>query len=79
MRTDTAHRVTVAFEPQHNIHQGYSFLPGDLVSQAEDGTWGKFAPGLAIRGFTLTDEQVASLEVVTVEIYSPLHYRVVPS
>ena len=40
----------------------YTLLPGDLLLKREDGTYGKFGPGLGIEGFVLTPEQEASLE-----------------
>lgn len=45
-------------------HANYPLLPGDLLSEWEDGTFCKFAPGLGISGFVLTDEQKATLEPV---------------
>jgi hypothetical protein len=45
----------------HPIHISYPLLPGDLLFRAEDGTWTKECPGLAVTGFVLTDEQVSNL------------------
>lgn len=41
--------------------EGYPLFPGDVLRQMEDGTWMKIAPGLAIGGFRLMDQEVQSL------------------
>jgi hypothetical protein len=45
----------------------YPLLPGDVLRKDEDGTWWKVAPGLAIGGFVLSDEDVARLAEQTNE------------
>jgi hypothetical protein len=52
--------VTVEIEGAHPRHPTYSLLPGDLILQRPDGTFGKFS-GLGIEGFRLTPEQRATL------------------
>ncbi len=55
----------------------YALLKGDiLIYDEEDGTYMKECPGVAIGGFILTEEQVASLEDVKFE-NNHLAYRVI--
>ena len=70
-------RVTVAVEGAHPLHVGYPLLPGDLLVRDSDGTWTKEAPGLAVIGFVLSDEQEATLKPVTFEC-SGLSYHIFP-
>jgi hypothetical protein len=44
------------------IWHDYPLLPGDLIKDRGDGTYGKIAPGLGIEGFVLTDEQKLTLK-----------------
>ena len=65
-------RVTVELRGKSPLHVEYPLLPGDIIAPEIDwdddgneiatGTWMKHAPGLAIGGFVLTDEDVATLE-----------------
>jgi len=54
--------VTEQIDGAHAKHPNYPLLPGDLLFDREDGTYGKFGPGLGIEGFVLTDEQIATLK-----------------
>lgn len=55
----------------------YALLVGDiLVLDEKDGSYMKECPGVAIGGFVLTDEQVASLEDVKFE-NTGLAYRII--
>lgn len=73
----TGFRVTSTIEVAHPLHPHYPLLPGDLLVRDFDGTWAKEAPGLAVVGFVLSDEQVATLEHVQFEWHG-LSYRVIP-
>ena len=44
---------------------GYHLYPGDLLHEAEDGSFTKVFPGLTIVGLRLTDEQIARLKPVS--------------
>jgi hypothetical protein len=48
----------------HRQHLDYPILPGDLLLKEDDGTYIKVCPGVAMTGFQLTDEQVATLKPV---------------
>lgn len=54
--------VTERIDGAHPNHAHYPLLPGDLLTREAAGTWAKEAPGLMVIGFTLTDEQAATLE-----------------
>lgn len=56
-------KVTETIEGAHPRHTKYPLLPGDLLIEQRDGTFVKWAPGLAVGGFTLTDEQRDSLGI----------------
>lgn len=62
-RTGGGLRVTKQINGAHPKLTEYPLLPGDLLGKRDDGTFGKFGPGLGIEGFVLTPEQEASLEV----------------
>jgi hypothetical protein len=53
--------VTVRIDGAHP-KLDYPLLPGDLLLDRGDGTYGKFGPGLGIEGFELTPEQVSTLK-----------------
>jgi hypothetical protein len=53
--------VLVAMEGRRPDFPDYPLLPGDMIRGDEDGTWWKVAPGLAIGGFVLSENDVASL------------------
>lgn len=65
-------RVTVALDGRRPDMPGYPLLPGDIIAPSIDwdddgneielGTWMKHAPGIAIGGFVLTEEDLATLE-----------------
>ena len=57
-------RVTETIWGAHPKLDAYPLLPGDLLVQDDDGTWGKEAPGLAVFGFVLNEEQVETLRPV---------------
>lgn len=54
-------RVTEKIEGAHPRHVTYPLLPGDLLVREADGTWTKEAPGLAVMGFGLNEDQEATL------------------
>jgi hypothetical protein len=54
--------VTIRIDGAHPKLPDYPLLPGDLLIKREDGTYGKFGPGLGIEGFELMPEQVMTLE-----------------
>jgi hypothetical protein len=54
-------KVTQEITGAHRLHPTYPLLPGDVLIQREDGTYGKLT-GLGIEGFMLTPEQAATLE-----------------
>lgn len=56
--------VTERIEGAHPKHTSYPLLPGDLLVASLDGSWWKECPGIAVGGFVLTDEQVATLREV---------------
>lgn len=53
-------KVTQEMVGVHRLHTDYPLLPGDVLVQRDDGTYGKVT-GLGIEGFTLTAEQAATL------------------
>lgn len=57
--------VTETIRGAHFSIQDYPLLEGDLLMLTEDGTYFKEGPGLGIGGFTLTEEQIATLKPVT--------------
>jgi hypothetical protein len=57
------YRVTVELAGKHPIHTNYPLLPGDILTKHPVDGWTKHAPGLAIWGFELTDEDVKTLEL----------------
>lgn len=65
MRAEGRHgllRVSEKIEDAHDKLTEYPLLPGDILTQAADGTYTKHAPGLGVCGFRLTPEQAAALE-----------------
>lgn len=60
-------QVTQEMIGVHPMHPDYPLLPGDVLMRRPDGTYGKLT-GLGIEGFTLTDEQQATLEPTEGEI-----------
>ena len=59
--TVSGYRVTQKIEGAQRKMPTYPLLPGDLLIEREDGTFYKFAPGLGVEGFILTEEQKATL------------------
>lgn len=57
-------RVTRRIDRAHPTNTEYPLLPGDLLVRDAAGRWTKEAPGLAVNGFELTVDQVASLEPI---------------
>lgn len=64
MEAQDALMVTETIEGAHPKLTNYPLLSEDLLVPEEDGTYYKFAPGLAVTGFVLTPEQVAALKPV---------------
>lgn len=56
--------VTEEIAGAHPQHPNYPLLPEDLVAREADGSWHKYAPGLAVVGFVLSEEQVQTLQPV---------------
>lgn len=42
----------------HPLHPEYPLLPGDVLNRRDNGTWGKFGPGLGIEGFVLSNDDL---------------------
>lgn len=63
--------VTETIEGAH-FSLDYPLLSGDYITEQDDGTFTKFAPGLGIGGFTLTDAQRATLTPVVAEDVPPI-------
>lgn len=55
--------VSEQIDGANPLHPKYPLLPGDLLVR-DGATWMKDAPGLAVGGFVLTEEQVATLRRV---------------
>lgn len=70
------YQVTERIEGAHPYFD-YPLLPGDLLTVEEGDTFMKEAPGLAVGGFTLTPEQVATLRKVDFQRLG-LNYEVIP-
>ena len=60
----SAHRVTAEIRGAHPRHPEYPLLPGDILLERRDGSFGKFGPGLGIEGFELTADQRTTLEEI---------------
>lgn len=58
--------VTEKIAGAHPQHPDYPLLPEDLVKRQPDGTWYKYAPGMGVTGFVLSEEQVQKLKAVWV-------------
>jgi hypothetical protein len=58
-------QVTISMVGVHPAEhlRDYPLLPGDVLTLAEDGTYTKHT-GLCVVGFTLSDEQAATLQPV---------------
>lgn len=59
--------VTEEIVRAHPRFPDYPLLPEDLITRTADGTWRKYAPGMAVEGFVLSDEQVRRLKPVWVQ------------
>lgn len=70
-------RVTKRIDGAHPLHADYPLLPGDLLVRDADGTFTKEAPGLAVIGFMLREEDVVALEPVRFRC-AGLSYYVLP-
>lgn len=53
--------VTEMIEGASAMLPKYPLLPGDPITEEDDGTFTKHAPGLGVGGFRLTPEQRATL------------------
>lgn len=58
------------------LREKYPLLPEDLITREPDGTFMKEAPGFAVGGFELTDEQIAELKPVKFVCYG-LEYKII--
>jgi hypothetical protein len=61
MTEPTQFRVTVKLRGKHPTHTDYPLLPGDILTRDHKGFM-KHAPGLAIGGFILGEDDFATLE-----------------
>lgn len=71
------YRVTETIEGAHPALAEYPLLPDDLLVREPSGTWMKEAPGLAVGGFVLTEEQQANLKIVRFST-AGLAYMILP-
>ena len=69
-------QVTEQIDDAHPVQVDYPLLPGDLITEEDEGTFVKIAPGLAISGFELSDMQRETLHPVTVHTNGGLEYAV---
>lgn len=75
-RLDGVYEVREEMRGRHDKHPTYPLLPGDLLSWSPGYGWCKFAPGLAVFGFTI-DETIDPVKPVEVEAIDSMTYRVV--
>lgn len=54
-------RVTQTLEGCNPIHVDYPLLEGDILVEQAERVFMKTAPGLAVGGFSLSDEECATL------------------